>query len=152
MTAARARSKKRSGANSTAKLHKPLVFFLDRNLGTKHVANALRAAGATVEVHNDHFLQDARDEIWLPEVERRGWVVLTKDDRIRYRPTELAAVISAHVALFALTSGNLNGEEMAQAFVAALPQMSRVLAKHRLPLIAKVTRSGEVSLVFTGDT
>ncbi len=146
------RSKKRSGTNSTEKPHKPLVFFLDRNLGTKHVAHALRAAGATVEVHNDHFPPDAKDEIWLPEVGKRGWVVLTKDDRIRYRPTERAAVISARVALFALSSGNLNGEDMAQAFVAALPRMSRVLAKHRPPLIAKVTRSGDVSIVFTGDT
>ena len=137
MTAARVRSKKRSGANSTEKPHKPWVFFLDRNLGTKHVAHALRAAGATVEVHNDHFLQDARDEIWLPEVGKRGWVVLTKDDRIRYRPTERAAVISARVALFVLSSGNLNGEDMAQAFVAALPRMSRVLAKHRPRLLLK---------------
>lgn len=142
----------RSGANSIAKPHKPSVFFLDRNLSTKHVANALRNAGATVEVHNDHFLQDARDEIWPPEVGKRGETVLTKDDRIRYRPTELAAVVLAKVALFALASGNLNGEDMAQAFVAALPRMSRVLAKHPLPLIAKVTRSGEVSIVFTGDT
>ena len=152
MTAAKARSKKRSGANSIAKLRESLVLFLDRNLGTKHVANALRAAGAIVEVHNDHFLQDARDEIWLPEVGRRGWVVLTKDDRIRYRSTEFAAVVSAKVALFALASGNLNGEEMAQAFVAALPRMSRLLATHRLPLIAKVTRSGDVSIVLVGDT
>jgi len=146
------RSKKRSGANSTEKLRESLVFFLDRNLGTKHVASALRATGVTVEVHNDHFLQDAKDEVWLPEVGKRGWVVLTKDDRIRYRPTELAAVIDAHVALFALASGNLNGEEMAQAFVAALPRMTRVLAKYRPPFIAKVTRSGEVSIVFKSDT
>lgn len=140
--------KKRSGANSIAKLRESQVFFLDRNLGTKHVASALRAAGVTVEVHNDHFPQDARDEIWLPEVGKRGWIVLTKDDRIRYRPAEFAAVIDAHVALFALASGNFNGQEMAPAFVAALPRMAHVLDTYRPPFIAKVTRSGEVSLVF----
>jgi hypothetical protein len=128
-----------------------LVFFLDRNLGTKHVANALRHARATVEIHNDHFPQDARDDTWLLDVGKRGWVVLTKDDRIRYRATELAAVVSARVALFALSSGNLTGEEMAQAFVAALPRMSRILATHSPPFIAKVTRSGDVSMVFMGE-
>jgi uncharacterized protein with PIN domain len=61
------------------------VFFLDRNLGTKQVAEALRQAGAIVEIHNDYFLPDANDEEWLPEVGKRGWIVLTKDDRIRYR-------------------------------------------------------------------
>ncbi len=115
------------------------------------MATALRHAGATVEIHNDHFPQDARDETWLLDVGKRGWVVLTKDDRIRYRATELAAVVSARVALFALSSGNLNGKEMAQAFVAALLRMTRVLAKHRPPFIAKVTRSGEVSIVFRGE-
>jgi predicted nuclease of predicted toxin-antitoxin system len=151
MTAAKARSKKRSGANSIEKLRESFVFFLDRNLGTKHVAHALRAAGATVEIHNDHFPQDAKDVVWLPEVGKRGWVVLTKDDRIRYRPAEFAAVIDAQVALFALASGNLNGEEMAQAFVTALPRMLRFLAKHHPPFIAKVTRSGEVSIVFMDE-
>lgn len=115
------------------------------------MANALRNAGVTVEVHNDHFPPDARDDTWLLEVGKRGWVVLTKDDRIRYRSTERAAVVAAHVALFALSSGNLTGGEMAQAFVVALPRMSRVLATHRPPFIAKVTRSGEVSMVFRGD-
>jgi PIN like domain len=47
-------------------------------------AGALRVAGAQIEVHDDHFPQDAPDELWLPEVGRRGWAVLTKDDRIRY--------------------------------------------------------------------
>lgn len=115
------------------------------------MATALRRAGATVKIHNDHFLQDARDETWLLDVGKRGWVVLTKDDRIRYRATELAAVVAARVALVALSSGNLTGEEMAQAFVAALPRMSRVFATQRPPFITKVTRSGEVSMVFRGN-
>lgn len=115
------------------------------------MANALRHAEATVEIHNDHFPQDARDDTWLLDVGKRGWVVLTKDDRIRYRATELAAVVSARVALFALSSGKLTGEEMAQAFIAALPRMSHVLATHRPPFIAKVTRSEDVSIVFMGE-
>lgn len=115
------------------------------------MATALRHAGATVEIHNDHFPQDARDDTWLLDVGARRWVVLTKDDRIRYRATELTAVVSARVALFALASGNLTGEEMAQAFVAALPRMARVLATQRPPFVAKVTRSGDVSMVFRGE-
>ena len=35
------------------------VFFIDRSLGRRHVAQALRAAGAVVEIHDDHFPQDA---------------------------------------------------------------------------------------------
>src|SRR5262245_5667367 len=128
MTAARARSKKRSGVNSTEKPPDGCVFFLDRNLGTKQVANALRQAGAVVEIHNDHFPPGAEDAEWLPEVGEKGWIVLTKDDRIRYRTPERTALMKARVALFALAFGNLRGEEMAQAFVKALPRMHRFLA------------------------
>ena len=37
------------------------VFFIDRSVGKKTVANALREAGLHVEVHDDHFAQDALD-------------------------------------------------------------------------------------------
>jgi hypothetical protein len=134
--------------NSTEKPPDAFVFFLDRNLGTKQVANALRLASAVVEIHNDHFPPGADDEEWLPEVGRRGWIVLTKDDRIRYRTPERIALMKARVALFALASGNLRGEEMAQAFVKALPRMHRFLAKYHPPFIARVTRSGAVSMVL----
>jgi hypothetical protein len=85
------------------------------------------------------FAPDAADVAWFSDVERCGWIVLTKDDQIRYRSIELAAVVSARVMLFALASGNLTGEEMAQAFVAALPRMARVLARYHLPFIVVVT-------------
>jgi hypothetical protein len=72
-------SKKPSGANSPSKLPDPIVFFLDRSLGKKRVAIALRNAGAIVHLHDDYFSPDARDEEWLSVVGEHGWVVLTKD-------------------------------------------------------------------------
>lgn len=56
---------------------------MDRALGTGAIAEALRRAGSEVEIHDRHFPQDAKDTEWLPEVGRRGWVVLTKDARSR---------------------------------------------------------------------
>ncbi len=68
----------------------PIVFFLDRNLGKYTIAEALRQAGANVEIHDDHFQSDAKDEEWLGEVGRRGWIILTNDKKIRYRSNERA--------------------------------------------------------------
>jgi predicted nuclease of predicted toxin-antitoxin system len=126
---------------------RPRVFFLDRSLGRKVVAEALRRAGAEVEVHADHFAGNAPDEEWLAEAGRRGWVVLTKDQRIRYRHTELVALVKARVAAFVLVSGDLRGDEMAKAFVEALPRMSRLLDRQPAPFIARVTSRGWVSLL-----
>ncbi|MGK2915676.1 MAG: hypothetical protein ACSLE5_14730 [Porticoccaceae bacterium] len=74
------------------------VFFTDRDLG-KRFPQILAAAGVTVERHGDHFAHDCPDEVWLESVGQRGWVVVTHDARIRYKPNELAAVVRHRVAM-----------------------------------------------------
>ena len=120
------------------------VYFIDRCLGKRVVAAALRGTGAQVEVHDDHFAQDCPDDEWLAEVGRRGWIVLTKDNRIRYHNSERVAVAGADVRMFALVGGNLTGEQVAAAFVKALPAMQRRAAEHEPPSIATVRRDGAV--------
>ena len=142
------KSKKPSGANSPSKRPDTPVFFLDRSLGKKRVATALRQAGATLHIHDDHFSPDARDEDWLTEAGQRSWIVLTKDHRIRYRHVERLALMRAGVAAFILTSGDLQGEEMAQIFVKALPRITRFLQKYTKPFIAKIAKDGSGSLLF----
>jgi uncharacterized protein with PIN domain len=93
MDAKGSKSKKRSDANS--KPRESLTFFLDRALGNKVIANALRVAGADVHVHSDYFAPDARDEEWLARVAQQGWIILTKDTRIRYRTVERHALINS---------------------------------------------------------
>ncbi|MBI5855983.1 MAG: hypothetical protein HZB35_12330 [Nitrospirae bacterium] len=151
MAAHGSKSKKRSGANSWSKPPEPPLFFLDRSLGKKRIATALREAGVIVHVHDDYFQSDAKDEVWLAEVGRRGWIVLTKDHRIRYRQVERQALLNAQVAAFILTAGDLQGEEMARIFVKALPAISRFLRKHQKPFIAKIARNGSVTMLFQSD-
>ncbi len=121
-----------------------LVFFLDRSVGSVKVATALRAAGAEVAIHDDLFTPDALDTEWLPYVGERGWVVLSKDDRLRHRKIELVAIRSASVGVFILTSGNLTGDLMAEAFVAALPRMRAITGRETRPFVATVARNGDV--------
>jgi hypothetical protein len=45
-------------------------------------------------------------------------------------------------------AGDLQGEEMAQIFVKALPRISRFLKNHTKPFIAKIAKDGSVSLLF----
>lgn len=130
--------KRRSGASSK---RPELVFFLDRSLGKHKVATALREAGASVEIHDDHFPPNAKDTDWLPAVGNRGWVVLTKDDRIRYRAHEKDALLKSGVRAFVLTNRNLSGDEMAQIFVTMLPKMQRTARGARTGFVATVNRS-----------
>jgi hypothetical protein len=100
-----------------------------------------------VQIHDDHFPQDATDIAWLRDIGQRGWIVLTKDTRIRYRSHEQTALMQAGVRAFVLVAGNLSGPEMAAAFVQALPAMRRFVARYQPPFIARVTRRGEVSML-----
>ncbi len=122
------------------------TFFIDRALGRKAVAIALRQAGAKIEIHDDHFPARALDIEWLPMVGERGWLILTKDDAIRRRLLEQMAVASSGARVFVLASGNLTGPEMAAILVSALSRMQRFAQSNSQPFIAKVHRRGTVRM------
>jgi hypothetical protein len=124
------------------------TFFIDRCLGQGEIVTALRELGESVEVHDRHFSMDCADEVWLGETARRRWVVLTKDQRVRRRPAELAALRENDAAVFVLTGGGMSGAAMAAAFVAALPRIKRLLRTHIRPLVAAVSSHGAVAVVI----
>lgn len=135
-------SKRRSVANCVTLPPDEPVFFIDRSLGRHHIADALRKAGARVEVHFDHFPDDAPDATWLETVGRKGWIVLAKDRRIRFRTIEKRALLSANVGAVILRTGNLTGPAMAELFVRALPAIRRLIERRRRPFIAMLMRDG----------
>jgi hypothetical protein len=125
---------------------------VDRSLGSRTVAKVLRDAGYAVEIHDDHFEQDTADDVWLRAIGRRNWVVLSKDDYIRRRAAEIGAIRAASVCIFVLGRGNLTGQQMAEAFVKAMPQIERVLSKYRPPLVCTVSCAGSVQVFETADS
>lgn len=58
------------------------------------------------------------DTEWLELCGRRGWIVLAKDKRIRYRPAEIEAIRRHRVKAFVLTSGNLTSAQQIERFIA----------------------------------
>jgi len=121
-----------------------LTYFVDRSLGKHKVADALRAAGRSVVVHDDIFGPATSDEEWLSKVGESQWIVLTKDEHIRYRENERSAVQKAGVRLFVLTSGNLTGDEMASIIVGALPRIERAVHGTLGSIMARIDRRSRV--------
>jgi hypothetical protein len=113
-------------------------YFTDRDLG-KQFGEILKAGGLTVERHSDHFGHDTPDDVWLAEVGRRGWIALTHDKRIRYKPNERNAVIRHGVGLLVIV-GTAPFADLARAFLATLPSVEHFLDRHAPPFIAKVYR------------
>ena len=136
----------KSKKQSAAKPPDGTVFFIDRSLGQEPVRSELISAGLAVEIHDDHFNRDELDQNWLRVVGQRSWVVLTKDQRLRYRPLEIAALRASRARVFVLTAGNLRGFEIASVFRLALPRICRVLHLKAGPFVARVSQSGHVTI------
>src|SRR4051812_45291403 len=62
-------------------------------------------------------LAEVDDSPWIREVTVEGWVILTKDKRIRRPGPERTAVIETKARMFCLSTGKLTGAEMADRVV-----------------------------------
>jgi hypothetical protein len=122
-----------------------VVFFTDRDLGLQF-PRTLREAGLTVERHADHFPPNSPDTTWLSQVSKRGWVALTHDRRIRYKPNELAAVVQHQAALLVVV-GQASHLDLARSFIRTVPRILVFLGRHERPLIAKVYRPSPAELM-----
>jgi PIN like domain len=123
-----------------------ITIFIDRAISQKAVPEALRAAGAKVERHIDHFPPESPDIEWLPVVSQYGWVVLTKDSRIGRNPLEVMAIAQANARVFILASGNLKLQDMADILVDSLEKIVRLTQGNPAPFIAKIYKDRRVSV------
>jgi hypothetical protein len=114
------------------------VYFTDRDLG-KRFPEILKSGGLSVERHVDHFEHDTPDETWLEQIGKRGWIALTHDRRIRYKPNERDAVIRYGVRLLVII-GKAPFADLAQNFVNSRAVVENFLRGRKPPFIAKVYR------------
>lgn len=142
------KSKKRSAASSPSPPEQ-IVFFTDENLGRRTVPEAIRGAGEQLIAFHERFAGGTEDSVWLREVGLNGWILLTKDSRIRYRRNEMQALLSSKARSFVLVSSNLPGSEIAEIFVKALPGMKKLCRRQAAPFIAHVHKNGSVVLMTT---
>ncbi len=112
------------------------------------MAGVLRKAGLKIEIHDDHFPQNAKDPEWLTAAGKKNWIVVTRDERIRYRVAERQAIRRAKVRAFVLAAqGDLRAEMLAEIFLKALPKVRRTVKKQKPPFIAKISRGGDITLL-----
>lgn len=121
-----------------------LVWWIDRCLGARTVPDALRAHGVLVRTYEDLYpdVDDVADVTWIPEVTRRGWVILTKDREIRRNPAELAVLRAAGARYVCLSAKNMRGEQQAECLIEHWRTVEGVVLTKKPPLIVAINRSG----------
>lgn len=85
------------------------------------------------------------DAIWLDQAGRQGWIVLLRDQKVRYRQPETAAILAAKVAAFVFTGGQVTAAETAEVLVRRLDKMINIAASERRPFVYTITAGGRLA-------
>lgn len=112
----------------------PPEFFIDRSLGRHRLPDALRRVGYVVHTMWDVYGRDAEQHVadvqWITEGATRGWVLLSKDAKMRHRTLELEAIESSSARVFLLTNQQLTGAEQVEIY---LNNINRIVRLSRKP-------------------
>jgi hypothetical protein len=104
--------------------------------------------GYGVERHADHFGPDEQDDsAWLTLAGKRGWAVLSADNRDRYADIERRAITEHSVRYFAFRANNVSGPQKAALLRKHDSKIRRILELEEPPYIARITKE-TVRIVF----
>ena len=135
MASSRGRSKKQS-AGSRARpqsLPEDFVLYLDENLhNCKPILDALIQHGVKHERHGSISLPEQRTSRGCPFVGQNGWLLITKDKRIRYNELEKAAVLR-HRVRHSVHQGIPAGGKWQRCWPQPCLRWSRFIANMLLP-------------------
>jgi predicted nuclease of predicted toxin-antitoxin system len=111
------------------------------------LAEALRSQNIRFVALHDRFAIDVPDEEWLRVASNEGWIVLSRDKRIRRKPNELAALRASKVVLFTLVAGNATAADTARIVGEALPRMFALAKGAKRPALFAIYRDRKIARI-----
>ncbi len=140
---ARRTSSKRSVTSKASPPDRP-ALFVDRDAWSRKLGRVLEEAGVVYVAHHQQFEPDSPDVEWIRRASQHGWIAITRDQNIRRKPNELAAIRASRVIIFVFTSGNLSAEDTARILLRALSGIYRAAAGTKRPRLFSIRRDGSV--------
>ena len=114
----------------------------------RELADALHKRGRLVHMHNQVFPDRTPDRVWIPEVAKRGWIILTRDKRLQTRHIEWMAFLRAKARVLWFKGDRASDVEIMEGFLLALPKVDRLVGLLKPPYIIKITPAGHVEQVY----
>jgi PIN like domain len=127
--------------------HRP-TLFIDRNSGGRIFRELIEKEGIRVVLHDDCFKQDTGDEVWLREISKRGWIMITCDADTLKSPLFLRNLKLSNGRVFLLNG--LDGgtrQEKAKCVVDSYDTIIEVCRKREPPLFWRINREGKATVI-----
>lgn len=111
------------------------------------MSEALVAAGVTVKRPGIDIPFGTQDDVWLAIAGALGWIVLSRDQRVRHRALEIYSLREAQVGAFVLTAGQATAQATAEVVIAKLSKMVNISRSERRPFLYTLGITGVLSKV-----
>jgi hypothetical protein len=110
-----------------------LEFFIDRSLGARQLRRALEDLTFVAHSMNERYGAAAgekvKDEAWIEDAGKNGFLILTKDD-VRQIESQVASMENARAKVFWLTNAGLKGDVQVQWY---LNNLNGIIARGTKP-------------------
>jgi predicted nuclease of predicted toxin-antitoxin system len=121
-----------------------LTFLFDENI-PEGIVVALRALNHVVAHVYEHGLKGADDPVVFAFCAERGWLLVTRDKKIRRKPHERAAYLAAGIGIFIYTgSAERTLDEQMVHVLRTMPEIERIAGHSRPPYIYGISDQGKV--------
>ena len=118
-----------------------MKFLIDENLSAK-MAQSLRSIDQNVDHVTEVLPQGAPDTEVLEFAGANDYFLITKDNRIRYKPNEKEALKKHEVGVFLLGGKNVPFFETFQQLIRNWDRILECAATTRRPFVRRVRRKG----------
>jgi len=104
-----------------------------------------RKAGMTLVLHDEIFHPEADDDIWIPAVSSKEWIIVTADKAMERE--HLESVIEHRARILLLIDNSSGAPQWAAAMIRCLDQSCDLIRSLERPCIIRLAKFGTVTLI-----
>ncbi len=120
-------------------------FFFDNNLSPNlSKAMSILEEDGDIKHLSEVFARNEKDEVWLQYIGKKGMILITRDKKIRKRPSELMAFRENNVGAFILTGKALGKWREIKQLICAWEEIKALSENTSRPFAYQVPPKGRI--------
>ena len=123
-----------------------MILFFDRSVGVgfPRALLEIKKFPLGIEYHQQHFVMDELDDVWLPAVGQHGWFVIGHDYSYHKNQSELEAIKNYGIGVFYLWGSEAPQWESVRVFARAYDKIVKAAAETTRPFVFWVRKNGNM--------